>query len=214
MAGAYPRYTVAELERVAARILQQRFPQGPAVPVDIDYLVDTEPDVSLDVATGLRDRCGVAGAVVAHPEEGRFTILIDAGVADGNAAFYRFTLAEEYSHVVLHRGILQQVRDLGDVVELQASRDYYDVLDRNAKRLASIMLMPTKPLHQDARVRFKALRAQGLEEGKLVQRLTVQLAQRYNVSVQAMEIRLKNWPLSIYTAIRHAFQTGLDELPE
>lgn len=178
MAGAYPRYTVAELERVAARILQQRFSQGPPVPVDIDYLVDTEPNVSLDVAAGLRDRCGVAGAVVAHPEEGRFTILIDEGVADGNAAFYRFTLAEEYGHVVLHRGILQQVRDLGDVVELQASKDYYDVLDRNAKRLASIILMPTKPLRLDAHARFEALRAQGLEEGKLVQRLTVQLAQR------------------------------------
>lgn len=180
---AYPRYTVTELERIAARILQQRFPQGPSIPIDIDYLVDTEPNVSLDVAPRLRERCDVAGALVAHPEEGRFTILIDEGVADGNAAFYRFTLAEEYAHLVLHRGILEQVRDLDDVVALQESQDYYDILDRNAKRLASCILMPTEAMRQDARAQFKTLRAQGLEEGKLVQRLTIQLAQRYNVSV-------------------------------
>ncbi len=214
MPGAYPRYTVAELERIATRTLQQRFPEGSPVPVDVDYLVDTEPNVSLDVAPGLLNGCGVAGAVIAHPDEGRFTILIDEGVADGNAAFYRFTLAEEYAHLVLHRGILQQVRDLGDVVELHESKDYYDILDRNAKRLASCILMPTEAVHQDARVRFRALRGQGLEEGKLVQRLTIQLAQRYYVSTKAMEIRLRNWPLSIYTAIRHAFRAGLEELPE
>lgn len=214
MPGAYPRYAATELERIGARILQQRFPQGPRIPVDIDYLVDTEPDVSLDVSPGLRDGCGVAGAVVAHPEEGRFTILVDEGVADGPAVFYRFTLAEEYAHLVLHRGILTQVRDLDDVAVLHDSEDYYGVLDRNAKRLASCILMPTAVLRQDARVRFKALRAEGLEEDKLVQRLTIQLGQRYNVSTKAMEIRLTNWPLSVYTAIRHAFRAGLEELPE
>ncbi len=214
MPGSYPEYTVRELEHLAAGILRQRFPAGVAIPIDIDFIVDTEPNVTLDVAPGLRDECGIAGAVVAHPKEGRFTILIDERVADGNAAFYRFTVAEEYAHIVLHRGILGQVHDLDDVATLHESDAYYDVLDRNAKRLASIILMPTEQLRQDARTRFAALRAAGLGEAELARRLTIQLAQRYNVSVQTMGIRLTNWPLSIQTAVRQAFRSNLNELPE
>ncbi len=212
--AAYPEYAVRELERIAAHILQQRFPEGVTIPVDIDLIVDTEPNVSLDVAPSLQEACGIAGAVVAHPKEGRFTILIDERVADGNAAFYRFTVAEEFAHLVLHRGILETVRDLDDVMDLQASEKYYGVLDRNAKRLASCILMPTGLLRQDARARFTRLRATGLGEEELASKLTIQLAQRYNVSVTAMGIRLTNWPLSIKTAVRQAFRANLNELPE
>jgi hypothetical protein len=211
---AYPEYTVRELEGIATRILQQRFPHGVTIPVDIDFIVDTEPNVTLDIESGLQEGCGVAGAVVAHPKEKRFTIMIDERVADGNAAFYRFTVAEEYAHLVLHRGILEEVQDLDDVVALHESDAYYNVLDRNAKRLASCILMPTEALRQDARSRFAALRAAGLGEQELAQKLTLQMAQRYHVSVKTMGIRLTNWPLSIATAVRHAFQAGLNELPK
>lgn len=211
---AYPEYTVRELERISTGVLQQRFPHGVTIPVDIDFIVDTEPNVTLDIARGLQGGCGVAGAVVAHPEERRFTIMIDERVADGNAAFYRFTLAEEYAHLVLHRGILAEVRSLDDVVALHSSDAYYSVLDRNAKRLASCILMPTEPLRRDARSVFAALRAAGLGEVKLAEKLALQLAQRYHVSVRTMGIRLENWPLSIATAVRDAFRAGLNELPE
>jgi hypothetical protein len=210
-----PRYTVRELEYIATSVLRQRFPEGVTIPVDVDYIVETEPNVTLDIVSGLQARCGVAGAVVSHPEERRFTIVIDEQVADGNAAFYRFTVAEEYSHLILHRGILGQVRDLGDVVELHGLESYYDVLDRNAKRLASCLLMPTELLRQDARSRFAALRAAGgVGEEELMQKITRQLAQRYHVSVTAMRIRLNNWPLSIATAVRDALRVGLNQLPE
>lgn len=214
MPGAYPEYTVRELEAIAVGILRQRFPAGVPIPVDIDLVVDTEPDVTLDVAPGLRDSCGAAGAVVAHPKEGRFTILIDERVADGNAAFYRFTVAEEYAHLVLHRGMLAEVQDLEDVVRLHESDAYYKVLDRNAKRLAGIILMPTDPLRQDARVLFAALRAARLGEEELAGKMTIQLAQRYNVSRTTMAIRLTEWPVSIQTVVRHAFRANLSELPD
>lgn len=213
MPGAYPRYTVRELERIGAQILQQRFPEGASIPVDIDYIVDTEPGVSIDTAPGLRE-CGVAGAVVAYPEEGRFTIFIDEQVADGNAVFYRFTLAEEYAHLILHRGVLEQVRSLDDAVSLHDAEEDYKILDRNAKRLASIILMPTESLRQDARARFARLRAAGLGVEELAEKLTIQLAQRYNVSVMTMGIRLTNWPLSLQTRVQQAFRAGLKELPE
>lgn len=117
-----------------------RFPEGVSIPVDIDYLVESEPGVSLDIMPGLRRKFGIVGAVVVHPEERRFTILIDQSVADGNAAFYRSTLAEEFSHLALHRSILEQIKNVEDAVELHASPAYYDHLDRNAKWLASAFI--------------------------------------------------------------------------
>ena len=214
MPGAYPDYTIRQLEGIAAGILRIRFPAGVTIPVDIDLIVETEPDVTLDIAPGLRGNCGVAGAVLAHPKEGRFTIIIDRDVADGTAAFYRFTVAEEYAHLVLHRGILEKVEDLDDVVKLHESDAYYNVLDRNAKWLASALLMPPELLRRDARARFAALRATGMTEEQLAAKMTIQLAQHYNVSRAAMGHRLKNWPLSIVAALRVAFRTNLNELPD
>lgn len=209
-----PQYSAGDLERVAASLLGARFPDGVPIPVDIDYLVESEPGVTLDVMRGLRDEHGVAGAVLAHPEEGgRITVLIDAEVADGQAPFYRFTLAEEFSHVVLHREVIRGVRTLEDVVALHQSPEYYDTLDRNAKRLAAALLMPAERLREDARALFPQLRAAGLALPALTGKLTVRLAQRYAVSTTTMRHRLTEWPVRVVDAVHEAFERNLPTLP-
>lgn len=211
--GTYPQYQISELERIARRLLEERFSEGVSIPVDIDYLAETEPGVSLDIMPGLRHTFGIAGAVVVHPEERRFTILIDQSVADGNAAFYRFTVAEEFSHLILHRAILEQIKTVEDAARLHVSPAYYDHLDRNAKWLASALLMPEWCLQEDAKAFFTTLRTARLDEQTLTYKLTIRLAQRYNVSQAAMSHRLRNWPLNIYEAIRQAFAAGFNSLP-
>ncbi len=210
--GTYPQYQISELERIARQLLEERFSEGVSIPVDIDYLAESEPGVSLDIMLGLRHTFGIAGAVVVHPEERRLTILIDQSVADGNAAFYRFTLAEEFSHLVLHRSILEQIKTVEDAARLHASPDYYDHLDRNAKWLASALLMPERCLREDSSTLFTRLRAVIPDEQALAYKLTIRLAQRYNVSQLAMSHRLRNWPLNIYEAIHQAFVSGLSSL--
>ncbi len=213
-AASLPSYSAADLEGIAAARLRARFQDGVSIPVDIDYLVESEPGVTLDVMRGLKDRYGVAGAVVAHPEErGRVTVLIDADVADGLPAFYRFTVAEEFSHVVLHREIIQSVRNLEQVVALHRSPAYYDTLDRNAKRFAAATLMPTERLREDARAFFIPLRAARLEMPALLGKLTARLAQRYSVSTTAMRIRLTEWPAQVTDLVREAFARDLPSLP-
>jgi len=49
--------------------------------------------VSLDTIRGLRRQRGVAGCVVYHPREGRFTVLIERRISDSDEAFARFTAA-------------------------------------------------------------------------------------------------------------------------
>ena len=215
-AGGYPQYTAKALEEKAEKTLGARFPSGVLIPVDIDYLVESEPGVSLDVMQGLKETYGVAGAVFTHPKdpkERRYTVLIDADVADRAPAFYRFTLAEEFAHLVLHRSVIEGITSLEQAVALHRAPEYYDTLDRNAKRFAAAALMPAARIRQDAGGIFTALRAAKLDAETLTTKLTVQLAQRYGVSVVAMRHRLGEWPVNLSTAIQEAFARGLSRLP-
>ena len=130
-AGDVPTYSLPRLEQIAKQLLAERWP-GLTIPVDIDYIVEQEPDTILDYLPGLRAVHGVAGAVIRHPEEARFTILIDEGIADSNLFFYRFTVAEEFAHLKLHRKLLETVTSLEEVVQLHEG-DGYTEIDRNAK---------------------------------------------------------------------------------
>lgn len=86
---------------------------------------------------------GVAGAVISHPDEARFTIVIDEKVADGNLSFYRFTVAEEFAHLKLHRKLLATVTSLEEVIQLHEWERYSEI-DRHAKWLASALLIPRR----------------------------------------------------------------------
>lgn len=211
--GGYPQYDLPELEGIARRVLEERLPEGITIPIDIDFLVDTEPGCVLELVPDLWGSRGVAGTILAHPEERRYTILVDATVADTAPPFYRFTVAEELAHLTLHREILEQVRTLDDAVRLQESPNYF-YLDRNAKWLAGALLMPATHLRSDARALFATLRPRIASEGALNHKLTIRLAQHYGVSPRAMAIRLKNWPLKIYDTIHEAIVAGLSVLPE
>jgi len=74
--------------------------------------------------------------------------------------------------------------------------------------------MTPELLRRNARDNFPPLRDTGLTEEQFAPKITIQLAQHYNVSRAAMGHRLKNWPLSIVAALRVAFRTNRNELPD
>ncbi len=207
----YPRYTTTQIEDAARRLLCERFPAGIPIPVDVDYLLEAEPGITLDIQPGLSEQ-GVPGLILNHPAERQLTVYIDARVADGLATFYRFTVAEELAHIRLHRSVLAGVRTMEDFLALYHSEAYH-YLDRNAKRLAGSLLMPEENLRADARAAFEVLRPRYTTAKDLQRQLKIRLAQRYIVSWEAMDIRLRNWPLQIHHAIEEAFERGLTSLP-
>lgn len=208
-----PRYTLRKLETMAQALLREQWP-GLAIPVDIDFLAEREPGVVLETEQGLRDRFGVPGATVYHPAEDRFTVLIDEVVADGNAGFYRFTVAEELGHIRLHQPVLRRIRTVSDAVALQLSSDY-EYMDRNAKWFASALLMPQTPLLRDAQATYAGLVKQlGFDRPELARRsLVIRLSQRYVVNVSPMEYRLRNWPLEVLKLVDHALEARMKTLP-
>jgi Zn-dependent peptidase ImmA (M78 family) len=179
--------------------------------VDIEFLVAEEPGVLLDILPGLQDMCGVAGLARYEPQTDMMRIIIDAEVADHpSASFYRFTVAEEFAHVLLHRDIMVQIRTLEDLLALHAWRNYHEI-DRNAKRFAAALLMPTITVAQEARRLYPLLvKAAGFGDLAALQaHLEERLARFHGVSASAMRHRLKEWPLRITQKVERAMQQRL-----
>lgn len=210
-----PQYSATELERRAEELIRSRCGWPPSIPVDFEFLVAEEPRVLLDILPGLQALCGVAGLVRYEADTDSMRIIIDADVADHpSASFYRFTVAEEFAHVLLHRDIMAQVQTLEDLLALHAWRGYHEI-DRNAKRLAAALLMPTITVAQEARRLYPALvKTAGFRDPAAVQaHLEERLARLHAVSASAMRYRLKEWPLRITQRVERAMREKLQSLP-
>lgn len=210
--GHLPRYSIQELERRAANALVEHLESPLVIPVDVDLLAERLPGVDLDYSPGLLTRFGLPG-VVFRRAVGAYTIVIDMDVADHRLHFYRFTLAEEVGHIILHRSIIDQITSTEEAARLQAEPGYKH-LDRNARWFASAVLMPPNQLAQDARTIYKELaRNRGFTDPDRLKRdLVNRLSRRYQVSPTAMRHRLKNYPLKIVDALARALRERRDFL--
>ena len=209
-----PTYTANQLEHMAADLLKSRLKVPIEIPVDIDYLLEQEPGIRLDYIPGIKDRFGIAGLVYRENKD-RFRVIIDAEIADSvrHQNFYRFTVAEELGHIKLHRKIIEQIPDEETAIELHQHTEY-EAMDRNAKRFAAAILMPSKYVLQDARELYPDLvRVAGFENREAVRDFMASiLSKKYQVSVEAMSYRLNEWPIRVFEKIDLAMRERLEFL--
>ncbi len=206
--------TVNEIETKAHKFLQEKCKPIISIPIDIDFLIEQEPDTVLDCLPKLEDRFNVAGMVV--KESKRFVVYIDERIMNENPNFYRFTLAEELGHLHLHRQILEQITSKEEAAALQDWGEYYEVIDRSAKRFAAAVLMPNPHIVEDARTLYKKLVSKvGFGDPSAISRhLVYQLSKRYCVSPTPMAIRLTEWPIKVQEKVEYALKEKLDDLPK
>jgi Zn-dependent peptidase ImmA (M78 family) len=212
--GEPPTYTVSELERIARAFLAERLGQSIPIPVDIDLLVEKIDGVELDYWPGLRAR-GLDGMVLRDPSTRQVMIVIDEPLADRQPTRYRMTVGEELAHLLLHRQLIDQVCNADDFRQLQNHYRWHQ-MERNAKRLAAAMLMPADAVLLFARETYPQLvRVAGFGNAEPVKKyLASQLAKRFEVSVQAMTIRLREWPMRVFERVEAAMRDKLDFLPD
>ncbi len=209
--GEPPTYTVADLERRAQKFLHEQLGQDVPIPVDIDLLLEQVPEVDLDYWPGLRSNHGLEGMVARDVQKGSLYIFIDADLADTQPTRYRMTVAEELAHLVLHRKMIDQITEPADFRELQRHYRWHE-MERNAKRFGAAILMPGDAVTREARLVFpKLVRVAGFGNIAAVQNHLVSLlAKTFEVSAQAMKIRLTEWPMRVFDNIREAMESGLD----
>lgn len=203
-----PTYRVSELERLAIDFLKEHCWPAIQIPIDIDLLLEKEPNVAFGYGESLKENYGVAGTVV--KKDGKYLVYIDADIADNNLNFYRFTVAEELAHLRLHRKILDQITDFDEAFELMEWSGYHKI-DRNAKRFAAALLMPGPYLSEDARRLYpKLVKVAGFDDpDAIINYLISKLSKKYEVSPQTMKYRLNEWPIEIIEKVVAAMKERL-----
>ncbi len=207
-------YTIPELERIAHDYL--RSPSRPVgVPIDIDYLVEQLPGVDLDHYPCLRENHRLDGMVGTDQETGEIAIYIDEGLATSERLLrrYRMTVAEEFAHLILHRKAVEAVVTPEDFYELRKLPNWYEY-ERNAKKLAAMLLMPYEfVLEYSRQLYHKFIEQVGFGNPPAIKNfLAAKLADIFVVSLQAMTNRLDEWPIKVFDKIDQAMKGGLDFL--
>jgi hypothetical protein len=196
-----PVLSYEDLARRADAFLQSHHPSG-VVPIPIEEIVEFRYQIDIIPVPGLREAFEVDGFISSDLK----AITVDQFIYERRPRRYRFTLAHELAHAVLHGRIYQahRFRRVEDWKQFQLQMDEEDRrwLEWQAYAFAGLILVPAESLRDRYRRAIRAARNVGLSIDKAgdVARsyITDWLADRFDVSPQVIEKRLdkdKLWPV-------------------
>ena len=191
MSLSIPHLTYNQL-RAAAEAFLKRYHPSKKVPVPIEQMIEFQMGLDIVPLPGLLEAYDVDGFTSSDLSE----ISVDQFVYEHRPTRYRFTLAHEVGHVVLHadlfkahrfRGIEAWKRFLMGVPELDYRR-----LEWQAYSFGGLVLVPGDVLHQELKLAARQVKAQGLsQETDFAKALMTNImATRFGVSSEVIERRL------------------------
>ena len=201
-----PEYKPWDIERIAQAFLAEHWSPSERY-VDVEAIIERDLRILIDYTTV--DALSTVGSIGRRPSDGRLVIVVDERMADGNPNRYRFTLAQELGHVLLHEDILESVQTTEDSLHLQETltEGEYDRMERDANWCAGSLLMPQHPFAEAAfdayAIWFRRMeeRVGTILPDVLLKRVVDELAKLYQVSSQAARIRLQRYPIKLYDDI-------------
>ena len=168
-----PQIRTEAIEAVGRKILMEYDPSllsGQPCPVPIETIIETKFDLILRQYRMIAVRAG--------------TILIDERLCDpSKLGRLRFTCAHELAHWVLHKKLYSGTGDVAAYNGNVSSDESHGIIERQADTLASALLMP---LPQIKKCFYR------LKIGRTDEQLIAEMANIFEVSKQAMQIRLKS----------------------
>lgn len=135
---------------------------------------------------------GLAEIAEAYVPAKRGYIFVDEEqYLNGNSSFrWRFTLAEEFAHILLHRPLFEG-KTTKEIVKIQDgfSDADYRTIEKNAKYLAGCILMP-QGVFKERFAHFAAIQSQQTTNSLSILKYVVrQLSMDFNVSCYSVSIR-------------------------
>lgn len=185
-------YNTGELEAVAEEFLKQFHKPPDSIPVDIELILERDLDISIIEFQSLKRLYGMEAFITLS----RRAIRMDPMFMDldSNERRYRFTVAEEGAHAIIHKDLFKNVKTPEDYLALYDSLDpaIYRLMDKNAKYLASAILMPAHMYEEKANEIFQDEAHDSLPL-TTVHLLTIQkLSEVFQVSDWAAGIRFQH----------------------
>ena len=197
-----PRIRLETVEAIARKILMEydsSLLSGESRPIPIEAIIEVKFDLILEYHI-LRKNGAVLGEtifddgpVILYDMDERSykiiavrkgTILIDERLCEiRSIGRLRFTCAHELAHWVLHKNLYSGTGNIA-AYNGQCSTDESDgVIERQADALATALLMPLPQIKKC----FYRLRS-----GRTMEQIVAEMAQIFEVSKQAMQIRLQS----------------------
>lgn len=136
-------YTHQELETFAEVFLDNFHKPKNSFPIEIDVIAEADLKIGIYPFSELEERYGLHGYLALSLEK----IYVDQKLMDLDLfeKRYRFTVAEEIGHYVLHKNIFDGVKTPEDYMDAygKISAKEYAKMDMDAKHLGGAILMPS-----------------------------------------------------------------------
>ncbi len=172
-----------------------------AIPVPIDHIVEYDLGIDIVPTPGLHDNFDVDS----YPTSDLTEIHVDEYVYKHRPARYRFSLAHEVSHLLIHKDVFAQLRfstiDGWKEVVRSIPEDQYSWIEWQAYSLGGLILVPTDDLetvfgHAAGLAERAGIRlAEASDEAKRI--LASHVARYFDVSIDVVTRRVKAdklWP--------------------
>lgn len=189
------KYSKSEIEQIVAGLLNQAYPKGVTLPIDVDLIVQQHPRIDDIVpAELLEDQFGVAAALVYKPATCAFDILVDEDTYTRQRGRSSFSIAHEFGHVVLHADVCSICHTMEATLEMRARlKKSYSRMEQDADDFAAALLMPRSKVQQHTVSLYEGLVGlYGYNVTLIPHKLSLDLATEYGVSVPAMKVRLEH----------------------
>lgn len=185
-----PDYKLFELDKIATNELNDAGCHIKGNRVDVEGLILGKHKLQIEAFVDLRRKWDTYGFLNVDGDR----IYVDADLMDDEyeEKKYRFTLAEELAHYLIHRNVLSKCKSVEERVRFERSLgdDVMDRMDRQAKALASAILMPKflfEPLVESLAEKCRDDSAQ-----IMVDELAKELSREFDVNYRAVKRRMKN----------------------
>lgn len=165
------------------------------IPIPIEEIIELQLKLDIIPVSGLSSLHGTEGFITSDMTE----IYVDQGMQERVANRYRFTLAHEMGHAVLHQKVYRElgVADCASWLRVQneVEKDDHYWLEKQANTFAGFVLVPTKALLDSYERRESEARARDVElslaKPGTLHVVAGAIAKEFDVSTQVVERRLR-----------------------
>ena len=190
-----PFLSYEQLKRTAEMTLESSR-SARQIPVDIELLVERDFGIEIIPFRGLQERFGIDAFISQDAK----SISVDEFVLENRINRYRFSLAHELGHRVLHDAILKSLSfptiqawksQMSQIPERE-----YSFLEYQANTFANCLLLPSKELAESFQRALAIVRENGIEPAAhpevCLDSISTGLGKQFKVSREAVLNRLKN----------------------
>jgi Zn-dependent peptidase ImmA (M78 family) len=189
-----PRRSHEELRQEAELFLRQYRPSG-EIPVPIEAIAELDMGLEIRPIRGLRERFSIDG----YLSSDLMTIVVDESLLTRYPNRYRFTLAHEIAHLMLHpeqvQAVAQPTTEEWKAAVQRIDPQSYSRMEFQAYEFAGCVLVPRQPLLELYRQAGQLAEQHGIDLAELqdasLDYVAGWIVRRFEVSTEVVERRLR-----------------------